>query len=174
MSFGMMVLLLLPNIVSTPIPTSGGGLPAPGTGAGIPINHIPPLSVSWSMHWPVSPSTRDSKISVCKIWCGLTPSPLTVGLITPTSTTSLPSQVSLEEVSETGSLTREGILCLKSWWGMWRVLGLWAYPTASSWGERCLPSSILFWWERLTWVLVEEGVREDCSVGREGYLDGRG
>ena len=107
-------ILLISSTLTTPlpIPTSGGELPVTGTGLGmIGANHIPPLSVSWSAPWPVSHTTRDSKISVCKIWCGLMLSLLIVVLITPTSTTSPPSQVSSEEVSETRSPMREGTPC---------------------------------------------------------------
>ena len=92
------LLTSLTLVAPLPIPTSGGEPPALGIGPGTAIDHIPPLSVSWSVPWPVSHTTKGLMISVCGIWCGLTLSPLTISLTTPTSPISLPSLVPLEEV----------------------------------------------------------------------------
>ena len=110
-SLGLMTVLLLSiSVSSTPIPISGGELPALGDMPETAELHIPPLSISYNAPVPTSLSTRPSTISVCEIWCGLTPSPPIVVLTTTTSAASLPSQASFEEVSETGRPTREGTL----------------------------------------------------------------
>ena len=75
-SLGLMtVLLLLTNVSLTPILTSGGEPPALGDMFETAGLHIPPLSISYNVPVPTSLSTRPSTISVCGIWCGLTPSP---------------------------------------------------------------------------------------------------
>ena len=98
------ILLISPTLISlTPIPRSGGGLPVPGTTPTIAVILIPPLSISWSTPLPTSLTMRDSTISVCGIWCGLTPSLPTVDWSTPSLTGSLPSPVCSEGVSKTKS-----------------------------------------------------------------------
>ena len=114
-SLGLMTVLLhLTNVSSTPIPTSGEGLPVLGDMSETAGLHIPPLSISYNAPVPTSLLMKPLMISVCEIWCGLMPSPPTIDLTTTTSVVSLLSQASSEEVLETGKPMKEGILDRKS------------------------------------------------------------